>query len=244
MKLGRFIVSGVVVFVVSASLALANPAMLPKHPGYPSKQEVSPVTGQPLTNDPGQTNAGGDKALRDVAGFDDARSVQQLTDPNNQRILKKEGAGLLPKVDGPVIKIEPPVKEATAEVAGATVPAAVSGALVFAARLARQEIRLAVNQPIRRRVDAKRSSKRDGVFDPRPEEGVVGRDLASGEHPQRDLRTVTVERPAQWPPAAQALDHDAIARAGAGALDVGAIDPRMTRSQPLLASRGYRDAWN
>jgi hypothetical protein len=34
-------------------------------------------------------------------------------DLNNQRVLKKEGAGILPKVQGPEIKIEPPVKEAT-----------------------------------------------------------------------------------------------------------------------------------
>jgi hypothetical protein len=102
-----------IVFGFVASLVFANPEMLPKHPGYPSKKEVSPVTGQSLTNDPGQPNAGGEKALREAAGFDDARSVQQLTDPNNQRILKTEGAGVLPKVQGPQIKIEPPVKEAT-----------------------------------------------------------------------------------------------------------------------------------
>jgi hypothetical protein len=32
---------------------------------------------------------------------------------NDQRLLEKPGAGLLPKVQGPNIKIEPPVKEAT-----------------------------------------------------------------------------------------------------------------------------------
>ena len=101
------------VFGLVASLAFANPEMLPKHPGYPMGKALSPVTDQPLANDPGQSNAGGDKALKEAAGFDDARSVQQLTDPNNQRILKTEGAGVLPKVQGPQIKIEPPVKEAT-----------------------------------------------------------------------------------------------------------------------------------
>jgi hypothetical protein len=101
------------VFGFVASLAFANPEMIPKHPGYPSKQAVSPVTGQPLANDPGQTNAVGDKALREAAGFDDEHSVQNLKDPNNQRITKSEGAGLLPKVQGPQIRIEPPVKEAT-----------------------------------------------------------------------------------------------------------------------------------
>ena len=96
-----------------ASPAFANPEMLPKHPGYPMDKAKSPVTGQTLANDSGQANAVGDKALKNAAGFDDARSVQQLTDPNNQRILKNEGAGVLPKVQGPQIKIEPPVKEAT-----------------------------------------------------------------------------------------------------------------------------------
>lgn len=100
-------------FGFAASLAFANPEMLPKHPGYPMDKAKSPVTGQPLANDSGQANVGGDKALREAAGFDDARSVQQLTDPNNQRILKNEGAGVLPKVQGPQIKIEPPVKEGT-----------------------------------------------------------------------------------------------------------------------------------
>ncbi len=113
MKPFWFIVFVSLVFGLTASLAFANPAMLPKHPGYPSKHEVSPVTGQPLVNDPGQTNAVGEKALEAAAGFDDARSVQQLADPNNQRILKHEGAGVLPKVQGPQIRIEPPVKEAT-----------------------------------------------------------------------------------------------------------------------------------
>lgn len=96
-----------------SSLALANPATLPEHPGYPSKQSVSPVTGQSLANDAGRQNAIGTKALNEAATFDDSHSVQNLTDPNNKRLLKSEGAGVLPKVQGPQIKIEPPVKEAT-----------------------------------------------------------------------------------------------------------------------------------
>ena len=96
-----------------SSLALANPATLPEHPGYPSKQSVSPVTGQSLANDAGKQNAIGEKALREAATFDEGHSVQSLTDPNNKRILKSQGAGVLPKVDGPQIMIEPPVTEAT-----------------------------------------------------------------------------------------------------------------------------------
>ena len=113
MKAFWITVTVALVFGFVASLALANPEMLPKHPGYPMGKDVSPVTGQPLANDPGRANAGGEKALKEAAGFDDARSVQQLADPNNQRILKSGGAGVLPKVQGPQIKIEPPVKEAT-----------------------------------------------------------------------------------------------------------------------------------
>ena len=101
------------VFGFVSSLALANPSMLPEHPGYPSKQSVSPVTGQSLANDAGRQNAVGDKALVEAATFDNDHVVQDLNDPNNKRILKQEGAGVLPKVQGPQIKIEPPVKEAT-----------------------------------------------------------------------------------------------------------------------------------
>ncbi len=95
------------------TLVFANPAMLPKHPGYPGGNAVSPVTGQPLTNDPGQTNASGEKALLEAAAAEDAHVMQNLNDPNNQRIIQTQGAGQLPKVQGPQIKIEPPVKEAT-----------------------------------------------------------------------------------------------------------------------------------
>ncbi len=95
------------------SVAMANPAMLPKHPGYPAANDVSPVTGQALANDPGSTNATGEKAALEAAASEDVHSMQKLFDENNQRILKPMGAGLLPHVDGPDIKIEPPVKEGT-----------------------------------------------------------------------------------------------------------------------------------
>ncbi|HJT22300.1 MAG TPA: hypothetical protein VJ746_17645 [Nitrospira sp.] len=108
-----------VLFVLSAvlasfSLVLANPDMLPKHPGYPMGKAVDPVKGQPLANDPGQTNASGERSLASAAQFDDPHSQQQLMfGANNQRVLEQPGAGLLPKVQGPAIAIEPPVKEAT-----------------------------------------------------------------------------------------------------------------------------------
>jgi hypothetical protein len=113
MKTSLVAISLLIGVVCCASLALANPAMLPKHPGYPAGSAVSPVTGQPLANDPGQTNATGEKASLEAAAAEDAHVTQHLTNPEDQRILEKPGAGLLPKVQGPQIKIEPPVKEAT-----------------------------------------------------------------------------------------------------------------------------------
>lgn len=74
---------------------------------------TDPVTGKPLSNDPGQTNASGGKALERSAMADEAHTRQQLRNQNDQRIVEKPGAGVLPKVQGPQIKIEPPVKEAT-----------------------------------------------------------------------------------------------------------------------------------
>ncbi len=87
------------------TIVFANPALLPKHPGYPAGGEFA--------YDKGHSNQTGEKALEAAAAFDDAHTSQQLHDPNNQRILQKDGAGRLPKVQGPDIKIEPPVTEAT-----------------------------------------------------------------------------------------------------------------------------------
>lgn len=108
------LVIGIVAVAFGWSLALANPAMLPKHPGYPIGKPVDPVNHQSLANDTGETNAFGDKALAEAAAFDDNRSAQRLdqTPANDQRYLERM-AGQLPKVQGPDITIEPPVKEAT-----------------------------------------------------------------------------------------------------------------------------------
>lgn len=116
MKIPVSICAGYAVATVllAASFALANPSMLPKHPGYPMGKAVDPVRGQALANDPGQGNAVGDAALADAAAADIAHVKQELSiNRNNKRILEKPGAGVLPKVDGPNILIAPPVKEAT-----------------------------------------------------------------------------------------------------------------------------------
>jgi len=42
-----------------------NPAMLPKHPGYPMGYAVDAVNGEPTANDAGQSNAVGECALQE-----------------------------------------------------------------------------------------------------------------------------------------------------------------------------------
>jgi hypothetical protein len=98
----------------SATLALGNPGMLPQHPGYPMGKATDPVSGQSLANDPGRSNAVGKAALSKSAEFDDSHLSQNLSiNDHDQRLLEKPGAGVLPKVQGPNIVVDPPVKEAT-----------------------------------------------------------------------------------------------------------------------------------
>ena len=104
MKYYTIVMTGLVL-VGGASLAFANPAMLPKHPGYPSGGEYA--------NDTGQKNLTVEQSLSSAAAAEDAHTSQKLVDPNNARLLKPQGAGQLPTVQGPQIKIEPPVTEAT-----------------------------------------------------------------------------------------------------------------------------------
>ena len=113
MKTFMVIVAGIFVVALSASLALANPALLPKHEGYPMKNDGSPVNGQATANDPGQASLNGEKAALEAASRNAKHTEQHLSDTNNQRISEKQGAGRLPKVQGPQINIEPPVKSAT-----------------------------------------------------------------------------------------------------------------------------------
>ncbi len=102
-------VSGV---LFALSMASANPALLPKHEGYPMKNTGSPVTGQPTANDPGQSDARGESTL--LKSADSIKSAQQnLAKTDNARITANEGAGRLPKVQGPQIQIAPPVTSAT-----------------------------------------------------------------------------------------------------------------------------------
>lgn len=114
MKTSRKVMTAFAIVLLAISPVFANPDMLPKHPGYPMGKAMDPVKGQSLANDPGQTNATGEGSLVNAAMIDDRHSKQNLSvNHDNLRIIEKPGAGLLPKVQGPNIKIEPPVKEAT-----------------------------------------------------------------------------------------------------------------------------------
>lgn len=93
------------------SMASANPALLPKHEGYPMKNDGNPVNGQPTANDPGQKDAHGASTLMKSA--ESIQAQQKLTRTDNARITESQGANVLPKVQGPQIKIEPPVTSAT-----------------------------------------------------------------------------------------------------------------------------------
>lgn len=104
MKLFTIGMTGLV-FVGMTALALANPSMLPKHPGYPSGGEFA--------NDKGQPNLTHSQSILESAKSGDTNMVSTLMDPNNARLLEHQGAGQLPVVQGPNIKIEPPVKEGT-----------------------------------------------------------------------------------------------------------------------------------
>lgn len=100
---------------VSASLVFANPALLPKHPGYPGSAAQSPVNGQSTSNDPGQTNLGGEKAKLESAETYGKHTMQALKpETGRDAIINENGAGRVPKHPGYYdYKIEPPVNSAT-----------------------------------------------------------------------------------------------------------------------------------
>ena len=104
MKFYTIVMTGLVL-VGAASLASANPAMPPKHPGYPSVGEYA--------YDTGQKNLTVEQSLSRAAASEDAHTGQKLVDPYNARLLQSQGTGPLPTIQGPSINIDPPVTEAT-----------------------------------------------------------------------------------------------------------------------------------
>jgi len=104
MKLYTMIMIGLML-VGAASLASANPSMLLQHPGYPSDGVYA--------YDTGQYNLTLEQSLRTSAASEDTHTSQNLVDPYNARLMKSQGAGQLSTVEGPNIKIEPPVTQRT-----------------------------------------------------------------------------------------------------------------------------------
>ena len=102
MRLFTITMTGLV-FIGMTVLALANPAMLPKHPGYPSSGEFA--------NDTGQSNLTYQQSIEEAAKSGDTNMAPALMDPNNARLLEHQGAGRLPIVEGTTNKIELPAKE-------------------------------------------------------------------------------------------------------------------------------------
>lgn len=108
MKTSLILLTILAVVLFTSLSASANPATLPKHPGYPMGKAVDPVTGQSLANDPGQSNAIGNTALMEAAAFDDTHVMQSLSfNPNEQELREKGGAGAPPKAQEPNKKNEP-----------------------------------------------------------------------------------------------------------------------------------------
>lgn len=104
MKFYTIVMTGLVL-VGSAALAAADPALPPKHPGYPSAGEYA--------YDTGQKNLTVEQSLSRAAASEDAHTGQKLVDPYNDRLLQSQGAGPPPTVQDPNIKLKPPVTEPT-----------------------------------------------------------------------------------------------------------------------------------
>ena len=103
-----FVIAGV---MVMGPAVLANPAMLPEHPGYQMGAAVDPVEGLAVANDPGRPALDEDAATRKAAAYHDIDAINNVVEVPLS--LESQGAGILPKTIGyPDIKIEPPVSEA------------------------------------------------------------------------------------------------------------------------------------
>jgi hypothetical protein len=97
MKTSFILFSILAVLVLTSAPAVANPATLPQHPGYPMDKATDPVSGQSLANDPGQSNATGDKALREAAAFEDRHVMQSLSANPNEKEIRNKITGASPE---------------------------------------------------------------------------------------------------------------------------------------------------
>lgn len=97
--------------IIAGPSALANPSMLPDHPGYQMGAAVDPVHGLSVANDPGKSPLDVTTATKEAAAYHDPDAINEVVEVPLS--LESQGAGVLPKAIGyPDIKIEPPVKEA------------------------------------------------------------------------------------------------------------------------------------
>ncbi len=97
MKTSFILFSILAVLMLTSAPAAANPATLPQHPGYPMGKATDPVAGQSLANDPGQSNATGDKALREAAAFEDRHVMQSLSANSNEKEIRNKMTGASPE---------------------------------------------------------------------------------------------------------------------------------------------------
>jgi hypothetical protein len=99
------VLASVLGVVFTASFALANPATLPTHPGYPMGKAVDPVRGQSLANDVGRDNAVGDSALLESQGFGDDIYKQDMSNKAMKKQAKEK-----PAAKKEVTKMDPDAK--------------------------------------------------------------------------------------------------------------------------------------
>ena len=97
MRLFTITMTGLVLIGMTG-LAMANPAMLPKHPGYPSSGEFA--------NDTGRKNLTYRQSIEEASRSGDTTMGVAAIDPENTGILE-------PKLVDPLSKgaVEQPVKE-------------------------------------------------------------------------------------------------------------------------------------
>lgn len=106
MRLFTMTIAGFV-FLGMTGLVLANPSMLPKHPGYPSGGEFA--------NDKGQKNLTNSQSLLEAATSGDTNMIPTLmdqnnVDQNNAKLMEHGGAGQSPVV-GSNVTTAPSVRE-------------------------------------------------------------------------------------------------------------------------------------
>ena len=99
-----------------------------------------------------------------------------------------------------------------------------------------KQVGLAVHEPVRVAVDVQRFPKGNRRVDPCRDQRLVRRSLSQGQHPNRDLRLVAVERVANHA-ASGGSDRDDVAGARVHVADIAAVDPWVSAADALFAAR-------